>query len=498
MQRILWLVGTLAMSLTLAGSAAGAARADGSGDAVVLVHGWHGAGSTDTLASSSLAPIGQRLRANGLEPIWAAGVAVDPDDTLFDSADRLADIVAAAARRQPGRPVRIVAHSYGGLVARALLESDRYTKLRAQSFEVSHLVTMGTPMGGVDLWLPLLFVLGDPLGEPSVWELTPAWMGEFNRTHRPPPGTRYTIVAGDARSQVPPLWLLPASDGAITVASALALPERSLGITERLTEDVHSATDYTRFFGWRALVDNETTFRRFLLPGLTTFAATPSAAGSAPDMRAGPPQAATGSSHTPVREQLLAPGESLTLAAAGSPVTAWLLLANPAVAVQPQSGPVPDGSPAADLAYRAGAAIPGVRDGAVGRVLPVAGTSGLVVTNSGPRTERVAWLGLLPADRYPLSITARATGGRLSVRLDTPGPDMAKVRMTVLGPDGLRSPPVEPSRLDGRGSHGTLGGNVQVTGGVHYVQVTAEVDGVPVQTETTVWVPGAALEPDTR
>lgn len=504
MQRLTCMVGTLTLSLALASgatvSAAGPSRAEASPEPVVLIHGWHGAGSADTLAGSSLAPVGQRLRASGFEPVWAAGVAVDPADSLFDSADTLAGIVAETALRHPERPVRIVGHSYGGLVARAFLESDRYTKLREQGVQVSHLVTMGTPMGGIDLWLPLLFVLGDPFGEPSVWELTPAWMAEFNRSHRPPAGTRYTLVAGDARGQVPPLWLLPASDGAVTVASALALPERSLGLTERVTEDVHSATDYTRFFGWRALVDSEATFQRLLLPGLTagsstTFSSSGPTGLEAKGLGAQSPAAVSGQ-HTPVREHVLAPGERVTLSPGAAPLTGWLLLADPGVTAHAASAQNAGLTSTPDGSGPVGAVIPGVRDGVVGRVIPVAGTGDIVVTNTGTEPERIAWLGLLPAGRFPLALTAQATGGGLALRLSAPGSELANVRTTVLGPEGLRSPSVTPHRRDA--GQGTLGTSLPAAGGVQYVQVTANVDGIEVQTETTVWVPGTAVAPETH
>lgn len=242
------------------------AAADGSPLPVLLVHGWHGLGE-DTLAGSSLAPLGERLAADGHDVAWAAGIGADPGETLEEAAGTLGRGVVALGEAS-GKPVVIVAHSYGGIVARAYLEGEGYARDFAAGVRVASLVTLGTPMAGIDVWLPLLMILGDPIGEPSTWQLTPAWMSAFNAAHRPRPDVRMTAIAGDARAQAWPLRLLPASDGVVTLASALALDERRYAHVERLTDDVHSSGGPFAYFGWHDYMSHGPTYRDAVRPGL--------------------------------------------------------------------------------------------------------------------------------------------------------------------------------------------------------------------------------------
>lgn len=264
--------------VAVAGLLALATPTRAAGDApapVVLLHGWHGEGD-DTLEGSSLAPLGPRLRAAGHPLRWADGIGLDRSESVYDAAERLGVVLREEARAHPGRPLSIVAHSYGGIVARAYLESDRYAQDRREGLRVGALVTVGTPMAGIDLWLPLLFLLGDPTDEPSVWELTPAFMEHFNRAHRPRPDLRYTLVAGDARRQVAALRLLPASDGVVTLGSALSLDERRFGHRETVTGDLHGEMGPS-WLGWEHYFESARTWREAILPGLS-----PLEAGAAP------------------------------------------------------------------------------------------------------------------------------------------------------------------------------------------------------------------------
>jgi len=233
---------------------------------VLLVHGWHGI-SDDSLEGSSLAPLGRRLAADGHEVVWAAGIGRDPTETLDVAAATLGAQVAALSART-GRPVAIVAHSYGGIVSRAYLEGERYASDFASGVRVASLTTLGAPMAGIDLWLPLLMVLGDPLREPSVWQLTPAWMAAFNAAHRPRPDVRLVTIAGDAREQAWLLRLLPPSDGVVTLKSALALDPARFGHAERQTGDVHSPAGPFAALGWHDFMSHEPTYRDAIRPAL--------------------------------------------------------------------------------------------------------------------------------------------------------------------------------------------------------------------------------------
>lgn len=477
----------LLIGLAIAASGRLAAQASSAAAPVVLIHGWHGAGPSDSLAGSSLAPLGALLAADGHDVIWADGVAVDPGHTLFDSADALGAVVERVAQRHPDQPVRLIGHSYGGLVARAFLETERYRRLQRRDVHVSHLVTLGTPMGGIDLWLPLLFVLGDPLGEPSVWELTPAWMEQFNRSHTPPAGTRYTLIAGDARSQVPLLWLLPASDGAVTLASAHVLPERTLRITELRSADVHTSTDYTRLLRWRSLVDNADTYRRLVRPGLLADGHVRDTAAAA-----APAPAAAGYSHTPVQSLRLAPGETRDLSLAQDSAAALLIAAEGGVqpAILAPGAFRPDGWPAGSTLDTLPLAGAEGRRGGWGALAPVREHGvHLRFTNSDQAERRVTWLGVLPPRAPRLRLSARGTDFGLALRLSASEPGLEEAVVVVQGQDGLRRPAAmvrgmgSSSPEGGVGLSGILG---DVAPGIYYIQATANVGGQAIQTELTV------------
>lgn len=74
---------------------------------------------------------------------------LDSQQPLVASADRLADLVAEVARREPGVPVDVLAHSQGGVVARLAL--DRAASAEELPAQVENLVTLGAPHQGADL-----------------------------------------------------------------------------------------------------------------------------------------------------------------------------------------------------------------------------------------------------------------------------------------------------------------------------------------------------------
>ena len=81
-------------------------------------------------------------------PVSTYGPA-DAGGDLRTAADRLRALVAAIARAHPGVPVDVVAHSQGGLVARAALARD--SSRHDPGPAVAHLVTLGTPHDGADV-----------------------------------------------------------------------------------------------------------------------------------------------------------------------------------------------------------------------------------------------------------------------------------------------------------------------------------------------------------
>jgi Alpha/beta hydrolase family len=102
---------------------------------VLLVHGFG-------CSRAVWRPLAARLRAAGIGPVWA--VSLEP---LFASIDALAaklltelESVGAGA----GRPITIVSHSMGGLVARAALRG-------ARAGLIGRLITLGAPHHGTAL-----------------------------------------------------------------------------------------------------------------------------------------------------------------------------------------------------------------------------------------------------------------------------------------------------------------------------------------------------------
>ena len=80
---------------------------------------------------------------------------------IEEEARRLADAVDAAldARNGTGQPVRIVAHSMGGVVARTMLLERPKTFDRLMKREGARLLMLGTPNGGS--WAPMQVLSGD-------------------------------------------------------------------------------------------------------------------------------------------------------------------------------------------------------------------------------------------------------------------------------------------------------------------------------------------------
>lgn len=106
---------------------------------VLFVHGLGG-------HPGNFLPMRTYFRAMGRPRTHA--VALPPDCTVEVLGGVLADTLEAAAARAPGQQVDVVAHSLGGLVARAaLLEVER----RGSAARVRTLVTLGTPHAGSHL-----------------------------------------------------------------------------------------------------------------------------------------------------------------------------------------------------------------------------------------------------------------------------------------------------------------------------------------------------------
>lgn len=199
---------------------------------VVLVHGWHTADS-DQLDDTEFRFLRKYLQADGIQPFYAQGIS--PNQTLFQNAARLRDVIADVKKKTGASQVDILAFSMGGLNTRAYLESTLYQN------DVHRAIILGTPQAGVQMWYPLLTrEIEDRPTEPSVIELSPEYAGLFNRTHQPRATIPYDLLIGDAREQagLDLLKQFPANDGLIDVFSAHDLA--GVQVRRETNSDVHA------------------------------------------------------------------------------------------------------------------------------------------------------------------------------------------------------------------------------------------------------------------
>jgi pimeloyl-ACP methyl ester carboxylesterase len=106
-------------------------------------------------------PVCRRLQAAGFGPIHAINLEpLDADIDVF--VEQVKREVSALCREAPDGRVAVVAHSMGGLVARAAMQ-------RGASESISHLVTLGTPHHGSVLARLVPGVAGRQMQPASSW-----------------------------------------------------------------------------------------------------------------------------------------------------------------------------------------------------------------------------------------------------------------------------------------------------------------------------------------
>jgi len=199
---------------------------------VVLVHGWQ---DSESVEKSQFRYMARWLERDGFSVYYATGIS--PERNLYRNAQKLKETIERAKADSGASRVSLIAHSMGGLVARAYVESALYGDDVAQVF------MLGTPQAGLDLWQGYLLrqVVRSP-GVPSLQELAPEHMVLFNRVYHPRPDVTYYLMAGDYRGidmnghGSPPLYL-PPGDGIVTLESAHALA--GLGVYTITTADLH-------------------------------------------------------------------------------------------------------------------------------------------------------------------------------------------------------------------------------------------------------------------
>jgi len=199
---------------------------------VVLVHGWQ---DSEIVEESQFKYMTRWLERNGFSVYYATGIS--PERNLYRNARKLNETIERAKADSSASRVSLIAHSMGGLVARAYVESALY------SGDVAQVTMLGTPQAGLNLWHGYLLrrVVRNP-GMPSLQELAPAHTLLFNRAHHPRPDVPYYLIAGDYRGidmngHDPPPLHLPPGDGVVTLESAHALA--GPGVYPITTADLH-------------------------------------------------------------------------------------------------------------------------------------------------------------------------------------------------------------------------------------------------------------------
>ncbi len=232
---------------------------------VVLVHGWHGFGSTDTCDSntapypvtdvnsipnniSDFGPFPKNLIADGWD-VWLAHVATGPLGTPYIEVNASClEQQLASIRSQTGlKEVAIIAHSMGGLVSRAFMESDRYEILRATvTPSITQLITLGTPHTGATY---LIVPCATPF-DYAACEMIPLGAMFFNlRFSSRADGTTYHLIGGDLTPPLgyPLVGCDGLNDGVIGVRSSTGrtFPTLCGGLTNLVAVDGNNVLRYT-------------------------------------------------------------------------------------------------------------------------------------------------------------------------------------------------------------------------------------------------------------
>jgi hypothetical protein len=285
---------------------------------IVFVHGWNG------LGGSCAGPTPETYFEKVDDDLRTAGYYVEYAHLTTSSCytphitENVGPLVEAIrhAKDQTGQErVILIAHSMGGLVARAYLESTSY----ANAKDVSQLFTFGSPHLGVPE--ELLIALLGPRGaiglgtyclvsQPAVCDFSMTGMTLFNSAHKKRQGVTYHLISGDAPFFSRNGWgmamaaIIPGGDdGIVPTINGVNLPN----VEDRLkTDELHSSifsasghNYFNSFMSWNnclkpVLIDRST--QQCGQPTTEVLASEP------------PPL----SQHTPFAYGTLSPGQSST------------------------------------------------------------------------------------------------------------------------------------------------------------------------------------------
>jgi pimeloyl-ACP methyl ester carboxylesterase len=268
---------------------------------VVLIHGL---GDSNRLRESNLRFLARWLKADGYPVHY---VEYSPNAPLLANAGRVAAVVEKARAAHPGQAPVLIAHSFGGLLARAYLASH--------PGDVSGLITLGTPHAGAqlayDFIVPELASNSNPQWRELLPEhtqlLDPFWGNEL---------TPQLHVAGDILPRENFFEGFPPHDGIVDAASAVAAP----GAT-RIFPLLHGWTISTMRYGIDSYLYPKALYAATLRPFLASLERVPPA-----DRALTPLLNAPGFTHTPLYDGTLGGGETTTLAmTTDAPPATWFL-----------------------------------------------------------------------------------------------------------------------------------------------------------------------------
>ena|GEM_PF-2675419 len=208
---------------------------------VVLVHGWHGkwlpGETTDTCGSATVAyhitdPDNQLQSINDFydfgvfaknlildhRDVWVAHIATGPGGTprLGENATCLERQLMDIRAQTGAEKVVLIAHSMGGLVSRAYLESKDVR-------DVAQLITLGSPHTGTTYMYH--FCVVHPFDFASC-EMTPIGMLFFNASHYKNESVTYNLIGGNLTPGILGLNLFNLdgeNDGVVGVNSGMGL-----------------------------------------------------------------------------------------------------------------------------------------------------------------------------------------------------------------------------------------------------------------------------------
>jgi pimeloyl-ACP methyl ester carboxylesterase len=222
---------------------------------IVLIHGL---GDSNQISDSNLRFLAQWLEDDGYAVYY---VEYSPTDSLLTNRSQVAATVATARQEHPAQQPILIAHSFGGLLAR--------TYLATAPDAVAGFVTLGTPHAGVRLAYDM--VVSDMAEEdnPQLRELLPE-----HTTLLEPFWANADIpqlhIGGDVLPRADFFEGFPPHDGIVDTASAVAAP----GAT-RIYPLLHGWTVATMRYGLDAYLAPQTLYFATIRPFLVSLENSP-------------------------------------------------------------------------------------------------------------------------------------------------------------------------------------------------------------------------------